>query len=109
MASIYAHFLPACLSAYLAGCSEALSGGPTIRAFGVQLQFLGAAEEAVGAAQRVNLDSLGASNWLSLRLQLMAAALAAAVASAAVVQHQGLLPGSTAMAAGEGRDQGWGR
>lgn len=32
-------------------CSEALSGGPTIRAFGVQQQFMAGAEAAVGALQ----------------------------------------------------------
>ncbi|GAB4816583.1 hypothetical protein N2152v2_003629 [Parachlorella kessleri] len=81
--------------------SEALSGGPTIRAFGAQQRFLQDAEAAVGSQQRVSLASLGASNWLNLRLQLMAAALAGAVAGLAVLQHQGLLPvASHRMAAG---------
>jgi hypothetical protein len=52
--------------------------------------------------QRVSLASLGASNWLGLRLQLMAALLAGAVAGAAVMEHQGLIPGTSPhMAAGE--------
>lgn len=50
--------------------------------------------------QRVSLASMGTSNWLGLRLQLMAAALAAAASGAAVMQHQGLLPGTSAMSAG---------
>lgn len=49
--------------------------------------------------QRVSLASLGISNWLGFRLQLMAAALAAAVSGAAVMEHQGLLPWARSSAA----------
>ena len=52
--------------------------------------------------QRVSLASLGASSWLGLRLELMEAALAGAVAGLAVLQHQGLVPAAShRMAAGE--------
>ena len=80
--------------------SEALTGGATIRACGAQRHFLRTAEGAVGGQARASLTSLAASCWLSLRLQLLAATLAAAVAAAAVLQHAQLLPGATSMAAG---------
>ncbi|KAL4856242.1 ABC transporter C family member 13 [Chlorella vulgaris] len=78
--------------------SEALSGGPTIRAFAAQPHFLASAEAAVAAQQRAAVSSAAAGSWLSLRLQLMAAALAAAVAGAAVAQHAGWLPDAQALA-----------
>ena len=76
--------------------TEALSGGPTIRAFAAQPHFLSEAEAAVEAQQRAAVASAAASSWLGLRLQLMAASLAAAVAAAAVAEHAGTLPWSSA-------------
>jgi hypothetical protein len=75
-----------------------LSGGPTIRAFAAQPRFLASAEAAVAAQQRAAVSSAAAGSWLSLRLQLMAAAVAAAVAGAAVAQHAGWLPDAQALA-----------
>ncbi|PSC76164.1 ABC transporter C family member 13 isoform X1 isoform A [Micractinium conductrix] len=72
--------------------SEALSGGPTIRAFNGQRHIMAAAEAAVAAQQRAAVAGVAAGSWLALRLQLMAAALAAAVAGAAVAEHAGVLP-----------------
>lgn len=72
--------------------AEALSGGPTIRAFGAQQHYQAAAEAAVAAQQRASVAGAAAGSWLALRLQLMAAALAAAVAVAAVAEHAGALP-----------------
>lgn len=58
------------------------------------------AEAALAAQQRAALASLAASCWLGLRLQLIAAAMAAGVAVAAVAQHAGSLPGGSGMTAG---------
>lgn len=71
--------------------SDALSGGMTIRAFDAQSDFLRKALNAIGAQQRVSITGLAASNWLSLRLQLMAATLAGAVGTLAVLQHMGFI------------------
>ena len=46
--------------------------------------------------QRASVSSAAAGSWLGLRLQLMAAALAAAVAGAAVAEHAGSLPWAAA-------------
>eukprot|EP00887_Chlorella_sp_A99_P004434 scaffold30.g4434.t1 len=72
---------------------EALAGGASIRAFGAQRQFMASAEAAVAAQQRAGLAALAASCWLGLRLQLLAATVAAAVAVAAVAQCAGAVPG----------------
>ena len=53
---------------------------------------MAAAEAAVAAQQRAAVAGVAAGSWLALRLQLMAAALAAAVAGAAVAEHAGVLP-----------------
>ena len=92
--------------------AEALSGGPTIRAFGAQLHFLAAAEAAVAAQQRASVASAAAGSWLGLRLQLMAAVLAALVAVAAVAEHARALPwshsGAGAAAHGDAGSSGGG-
>jgi ATP-binding cassette subfamily C (CFTR/MRP) protein 10 len=72
--------------------ASALDGGPTIRAFGAEPYFMAAAEAAVGAQQRAGLAALAASCWLGLRLQAMAAGVAAGVAALAVAQRCGVVP-----------------
>lgn len=81
-------------------CQPCQAGGPSIRAYHAQVEFCETVEAAIAAQQRTALAGLSASCWLGLRLQLIAAALAAAVATAAVAQHSGALPGSGTMAAG---------
>ncbi|KXZ50983.1 hypothetical protein GPECTOR_14g225 [Gonium pectorale] len=63
------------------GLAEA---APVVRAFSAQAHFYGAAVRAVSRHQRAAITSGAASAWLGLRLQLLAAALVAAVAGLAV-------------------------
>lgn len=79
--------------------SCALSGGPTLRAFRATPAFLRAGLSAVAAQQRAALASLAASAWLGLRLQLMAAVIAAGIAGLAVAQSSGLIHGMAQSAA----------
>ena len=64
----------------------------------------------MAAQQRASISSAAAGSWLGLRLQLMAAALAAAVAGAAVAEHAGSLPWALAPSGvlPEGAADAWG-
>ncbi|KAK9825002.1 hypothetical protein WJX81_008465 [Elliptochloris bilobata] len=78
------------------GFFEALEGAASIRAFQVQAAFAGRNIAAITALQRANLASVAAAQWLAVRLQLLAAALVAAVALLAVLGSAGLLPWTSA-------------
>ncbi|KAK9791817.1 hypothetical protein WJX73_008914 [Symbiochloris irregularis] len=71
---------------------EALHGATTIRAFAAQTRMAALNQEQVGLLQRANITALALQQWLSLRLQLLAAAVVTAVALLGVLQHQGRLP-----------------
>ncbi|KAK9830435.1 hypothetical protein WJX72_011744 [[Myrmecia] bisecta] len=69
-----------------------LAGLPSIRAYQAQPCFELLNQTQVAAMQQTSLASLAASQWLALRLQLLAACLVAGVAGLAVLQQDGHLP-----------------
>ncbi|KAK9831669.1 hypothetical protein WJX74_005261 [Apatococcus lobatus] len=77
-----------------ASFEEALEGGPVIRASEAQLGFAGRMHTSMAILQRANIAGAAVSQWLGLRLQMLAATVTGLVALAAVLQKQGLLPGS---------------
>lgn len=72
--------------------SSVLSGGPTIRAHDATATLLRAAHSSIHSQQRASIASIAASSWLSLRLQLLAAGLAATMSTLAVLEHVKVIP-----------------
>lgn len=72
--------------------SSILSGGPTIRAHNATTTMLRSAHSAIESQQRASIASIAASSWLSLRLQLLAAGLAAVMSTLAVLEHIKVIP-----------------
>eukprot|EP00884_Botryococcus_braunii_P005633 jgi/Botrbrau1/15070/Bobra.0286s0003.1 len=72
--------------------NEVLEGGACIRAFRQQLFFQQLNEAQVMEMQRSNMAGVAASQWLSLRLQLMAASMVTCIAVLAVLDHTEILP-----------------
>lgn len=68
-------------------CS-ALDGGRIIQVFEAKDFFLSQAKIAINDRQRANLALLGASNWLGLRLQMMAAVISALVAGFSILNKE---------------------
>ncbi|XP_076649544.1 ATP-binding cassette sub-family C member 10 isoform X2 [Halictus rubicundus] len=78
----------AALSPLYAHFNETLCGLSTIRAFRNVPRFNQENELLLEVSQKTNFASIAASQWLSLRLQLIAVALLAGVSNIAVLQHQ---------------------
>ncbi|XP_078051150.1 ATP-binding cassette sub-family C member 10 isoform X1 [Augochlora pura] len=78
----------AALSPLYAHFNETLNGLSTIRAFRTVPRFSQENELLLEVSQKTNFASIAASQWLGLRLQLMAVVLLAGVSNIAVLQHQ---------------------
>ncbi|XP_065830509.1 ATP-binding cassette sub-family C member 10-like [Oscarella lobularis] len=73
---IYAHF------------SESLTGLESIRAYRQTERFAKENEEKLDINQRANFGEYAASQWLSIRLQMLGVTMVGAVAFIAVLEHQ---------------------
>eukprot|EP00891_Asterochloris_glomerata_P003413 jgi/Astpho2/3413/e_gw1.00054.14.1_t len=73
--------------------SEALDGAVTIRAFGAQKLFADLNEQQVAALQQASFAGIATSQWLGLRLQLIAAVLVTLIGVMAIAGNEDLLPG----------------
>jgi ATP-binding cassette subfamily C (CFTR/MRP) protein 10 len=76
-------------SPVLGAFAAAAEGGPTLRGLRACAAFERAGVAALARQQRAGLAALAAAQWLSLRLQLVAAALAGALAAAAAARGPG--------------------
>ena len=77
-------------SPVVTGVADALGGGATLRSLpGAAAAAARGHARALAGAQRAALSSAAASQWLALRLQLIAAVVAGAAGVAAVVAHTG--------------------
>jgi ATP-binding cassette subfamily C (CFTR/MRP) protein 10 len=76
-------------SPVLGAFAAAAEGGPTLRGLRACTAFERAGVAALARQQRAGLAALAAVQWLSLRLQLVAAALAGAVAAGAAARGPG--------------------
>ncbi|BDA43676.1 probable multidrug resistance-associated protein 7 [Coccomyxa sp. Obi] len=83
-----------------AGFSEALDGAATIRGFRAQAAFARQNVDRLSALQRANFAGLAAAQWLSLRLQVLAASVITLVAALGVAGNEGLLPSIATQAHG---------
>jgi ATP-binding cassette subfamily C (CFTR/MRP) protein 10 len=86
-------------SPVVSGVSDAAAGGAILRSLGVTAAAAAAHAASLEAAQRASLSASGAAQWLALRLQLIAAAVAGAAGAAAVVNHEGWFGGRPLSAA----------
>ncbi|EIE19385.1 P-loop containing nucleoside triphosphate hydrolase protein [Coccomyxa subellipsoidea C-169] len=83
-----------------AGFSEALDGAATIRGFRAQAAFAAQNVDRLGTLQRANFAGLAVAQWLSLRLQVLAASVITLVAGLGVAGAAGLLPSFASQAGG---------
>ena len=90
-------------SPVVAGVADARAGGPVLRSLaGAPARAVRAHARSLAAAQRAAVTAAACSQWLALRLQLMAAAVVGAAAAAAVAARAGWLGGWAAAGARAG-------
>lgn len=82
-----------------------VKGGTDVRALGMQGQFMEEARRAVATTTRAAVTAVMSSQWLAVRLQLLASAVVTVIAVVAVLAHAKYIPESQDEVRGRGEGE----